>query len=260
MENKIKAMIIDDESKSRDNLKWILEKYCPSVQILAQANSAKTAYILINELKPNLLFLDVEMPRGSGFDLLKMLPNIDFEVVFVTGFDHYALQAIKYHALDFLLKPIDIDELIECVDKVEIQVNKKLDTERLERLLENLENKNTELQQIAIPLKDGREFIPVEQITGCEADGSCTWINLESGRKILSSKNLGEYEKLLPKPDTKFKNRFFRVHYKHIINLSSIKKFNRGEKYIELNDGSKISIAQRRVSSFSDVLREMGLL
>ena len=191
---------------------------------------------------------------------MKSLPKIDFEVVFVTGFDHYALQAIKYHALDYLLKPIDIDELIEAVKKVEIQINKKLDTERLEKLLDNMEDQNATQQQIAIPLHDGREFIPVHQIVHCMADGACTWIYMESGRKVLSSKNLGEYEKVLPKPNGQFQNRFFRIHYSYLINLTYIKKFNRREKYVELKDGSKIAIAQRRGSQFTEILKGMGLL
>ena len=260
MERKIRAIIIDDESKSRDNLNWILKEYCPNVEVLAEADSARNALSLIESLSPNLLFLDVEMPHGTGFDLLKWLPEINFEVIFVTGFDHYALQAIKYHALDYLLKPIDIDELVEAVKKTEVQISKKIDTERLEKLLQNLQDRNTEERQIAIPMRDGREFFPIDQIVSCEADGSCTWIQLEAGRKVLSSKNLGEYEKILPKPEAQFKNRFFRVHYSYIVNLSSILKFNRREKYVELKDGRKISIAQRRITPFSDVLRKMGLL
>lgn len=263
MANKIRALIIDDENKSREILKWMLEKYCPSVEILALAESAELAELahqLIEQHKPNLLFLDVEMPYGTGFDLLKRLPKIDFEVIFVTGFDHYALQAIKYHALDYLLKPVDIDELIEAVKKVEVQLKKTLDTERLEKLLTNLQDNNQEQQQIAISQHDGREFIPIEQIIRCQADGACTWFFLENGKKILSSKNLGEYEKILPKPNGQFQNRFFRIHYSHVINLAYIQKFNAREKYVEMKDRSKIPIAQRRGPQFSDILRQMKLL
>lgn len=260
MSKKIKALIIDDENKSREIIKWMLEKYCPNVEILGLAESAEMAFLMIEELKPNLLFLDIEMPYGTGFDLLKRLPKVDFEVIFVTGFDHYALQAIKYHALDYLLKPVDIDELIDAVKKVEIQINKAIDTERLEKLLTNLQDQNQEQQQIAISHHDGREFIPIDQIVRCLADGACTWFFLVNGRKMLSSKNLGEYEKILPKPNGNFKNRFFRIHYSHIVNLTHIQKFNRREKYVTMKDNNKIPIAQRRGSQFTEILQKMKLL
>ena len=259
MNKKIKALIIDDEKRSRDILKFMLEKYCPEVEVLSLAESAEAAYNKIQELQPNLLFLDIEMPFGTGFDLLKRLSKIDFEVIFVTGFDHYALKAIKYHALDYLLKPVDIDELIEAVKKVDQLLSKKIDTERLDLLLKNLQDSNQEQQQIAITRQDGREFIPVKNIVRCLADGSCTWFFLDDGRKLLSSKNLGEYEKILPKPNGQFQNRFFRIHYSHLVNLSYIQKFNRKEKFVELKTGDQIAIAQRRGTPFSEILKQMKL-
>ncbi|MEO1413021.1 MAG: LytTR family DNA-binding domain-containing protein [Bacteroidota bacterium] len=260
MKKAIRSLIIDDENKSREVLKWMLQEYCPEVEILGLAESAEVAFEQIQRLHPNLLFLDVEMPYGTGFDLLKRLPQIDFEVIFVTGFDHYALKAIKYHALDYLLKPVDIDELIEAVKKVQWQIDKRMDTERLEKLLSNLQNQDAGQRQIAITQQDGREFIPVANITRCQADGACTWFYLVDGRRLLSSKNLGEYEKILPSPQGNYQNCFFRSHYGHLINLSQIKRLNRREKYVELKNGQRVPIAQRRAPRFSEILKQMNLL
>lgn len=260
MPNRIKALIIDDEVSCRKSLKRMLEEYCPEVEILGEASSAEQAYQQIERLNPNLLFLDVEMPYGTGFDLLKQLPKVDFEVVFVTGFDHYALQAIKYHALDYILKPVDIDELIEAIGKVKYQLSKKIDTERIEQLLMNLQGQNAQQKQIAITHTDGREFIPVSEIIFCKADGACTWFFLKNNRKVISSKNLGEYEKILPKPDMQSEDCFFRIHYRYLINLNAIYKYNNLSKYVEMKDGNKIAIAHRRSSEFSVVLRNKNLL
>ena len=196
--SKIRTVIIDDEQKSRSILQSMLQKYCPQVTVVGEAESAEQALRVILKEKPNLIFLDVEMPHGSGFELLKQLPNLSFEVVFVTGLDFYALQAIKFHALDYLLKPVDIEELIQAVLKTETVLEQKLDNERLTQLLTSLNNPDHEMRQIAIPTLEGRVFIPVEEIIRCEADGGCTWFSLTNNRRILSFKNLGEYEKLLP--------------------------------------------------------------
>lgn len=260
MNKSIKALIIDDEAKSRNALKWMIEHYCPNIEIMALAASVEEGIRCVQSYRPNLLFLDVEMPYGSGFDLLKQLPSIDFEVIFVTGFDQYALQAIKYHALDYLLKPLDKEELLGAVRKVEIQLSKKIDSERLEKLLTNLQHTNHGLRQIAIAQNGGRTFIPVEQIVYCMADGACTWFVMANGQKLLSSKNLGEYEKVLPAPADQFQNHFFRIHYRYTINLSYIQQFNWREKYVELKNGTRIAVAQRRVGQFKDLLQAMNLL
>jgi len=260
MKEKIKALIVDDEESSRAIMKLLLAQYCPDIEVVGEASSAKLAYTKIKELRPSLLFLDVEMPYGTGFDLLRQLDKIDFEIIFVTGFDHYALQAIKYHALDYLLKPVDIDELMDAVGKVKNQLSKKIDTERIEKLLANFQNQNSNQKQIAITHADGREFIPVHQIVYCMADGACTWFYLESGRKVISSKNLGEYEKILPKPIGQSSDCFFRIHYRYLINLSYIYKYNNLEKYVEMKEGSKITIAHRRGPKFSEILKKMNLL
>ncbi len=260
MTKKIKTLIVDDEESSRTILKLMLARYCPAIEVMGEASSAKLAHLKIKETRPSLLFLDVEMPYGTGFDLLRQLDKIDFEIIFVTGFDHYALQAIKYHALDYLLKPVDINELMEAVEKVKNQLKKRIDTERIEKLLENFQNQNPKQQQIAITHADGREFIHISQIVYCMADGACTWFYLINGRRVISSKNLGEYEKILPKPTGQTSDSFFRIHYRYLINLSYIYKYNTLGKYVEMKEGSKIGIARRRGPKFAETLKKLNLL
>ncbi len=256
----INAIIVDDEEKSRGTLSLILNKYCSDINIIGMAESVDEAYGMIIKQNPNVLFLDIEMPHASGFELLKRLPNINFEIIFVTGFDHYALQAIKFHALDYLLKPIDIDELIIAVNKVKTTLSNKINAANLTGLLKTINTSSPVIQQIAIPTPDGREFIAINEIIRCEADGIYTWFYLENNKKIISSKNLGYYEKLLPNTKHQDSNPFFRIHHRHLINLSFIKKFNRKENFIEMIDASKLTIAQRRKARFFSILKNSNLL
>lgn len=251
----IKAVIIDDENKSRRILSKMISKYCPSVEIVGKASSSEEALKVFNETQPNLLLLDVEMPYGSGFELLKKLPKAKFEVIFITGFDQYAIQAIKFHALDYLLKPIDITELVSAITKAEEAIVNKIDNQRIHRLLQNLDNKEQSTHQIAIPTLEGREFIPVEKIISCAADGIYTHFNLKNNEKLLSSQNLGEYEKLLPGSKDLTPHRFFRVHHSHLINLFYIKKINKRDNFVIMRDSSEIPIAQRRKSEFLSLIK-----
>lgn len=252
--SKITALIVDDEAKSRSILAKLLNDFCPEVDVVGDAESVDTAFREFIEKKPQLLFLDIEMPHGSGFDLLRRLPNLNFEVVFVTGFDHYALKAIKFHALDYLLKPVDIEELIQAVKKAKKAINQTQDTQRIKQLIVNLSNPDPSTQQIAIPTSEGREFIPVEQIIYCEADAGYTTIYLKNKRKLVSSRNLGEYEKLLPSPDESQKHRFYRIHYGQLVNLFFIEKYNSRENYVLMSNGAQINIAQRRKSKFLELV------
>ena len=251
----IRTLIVDDEASSRNVLQKLLRKFCPNIKIVGVAASIDEAYQLFIKGRPQLLFLDVEMPNGTGFDLLMKLPHHQFEVIFVTGFDHYALKAIKYHVLDYLLKPIDVDELTHAVQKAENALLKQADTDRLQQLLSNIRNTDPSTQSIAIPTIDGQEFIRIEQIIYCQADGSYTWIYLDSEHKLLSSRNLGEYEKLLPKASKIEKHSFFRIHYAQLINLFYIKKYNSRENYVQMSNGDKVNIAQRRKSGFLEIMK-----
>lgn len=222
----------------------MLSEFCPQVQLAGEAGNADTGKKMILDKKPQLVFLDIEMPYGNGFDLLNDLMPIDFEVIFVTAFDKYLLQALKYSALDFLLKPVNIEELKNAVKNAEIRIHKNLINQQLSILLENF-RKESSLKKIAIPTAEGFDFISVSDIVRCEAMGSYTRIHFNNSQKVLVSKPLKDYESLLPE------DIFFRIHNSHLINLNYIKKYNRGRGgVVELEDGSVIEVAVRRKEEF----------
>lgn len=241
----IEAVIIDDEPKNVKILRNMLTEFCPQVLLLGDADNAKTGFALITEKKPNLVFLDIEMPYGNGFDLLNALGPVDFEVIFVSAFDKYLLQAFKYAALDFLLKPVNIDELKAAVANAEKRIERSSVNQQIGLLLENFRKPSPLLQKIAIPTTDGFDFISIESIMRCEAQGAYTEIYVKGNRKILVSKPLKDYELLLPEEV------FFRIHNSHLINLNFIKKYSKGRGgFVELEDGTVIEVAVRRKEEF----------
>lgn len=247
----INAVIIDDEPKNIKVVKNMLQEFCPQVQLLGEADNSKTGKKLILETNPQLVFLDIEMPYGNGFDMLNDLMPVNFEIIFVTAFDKYMLQALKYSALDYLLKPVNIDDLKAAVKSAESRVQKNLINQQLQILLDNFKKKEPALKKIAIPTTDGFDFISVSDIVRCEAQGSYTKIHLNDSRSFLISRPLKDYESLLPE------DIFFRIHNSHLINLNYIKKYNRGRGgFIELEDNSKIEVATRRKDEF---LKKFGL-
>jgi two-component system, LytTR family, response regulator len=241
----IEAVIIDDEPKNVKILRSMLTEFCPQVIITGDADNARTGYELIVSQKPNLVFLDIEMPYGNGFDLLNQLTPASFEVIFVSAFDKYLLQAFKYAALDFLLKPVNIDELKAAVLNAEKRIQKQAVNQHLSLLLDNFRKPSVALQKIAIPTTEGFDFIFVNEIIRCEAQGAYTEIYIKDSKKILVSKPLKDYESLLPE------DIFFRIHNSHLINLNFIKKYNKGRGgFVELDDGAIIEVAVRRKEDF----------
>lgn len=242
-----RSILIDDEEGAREALANILLTYFPDVEIIGKADSAKKGVEMICSLHPELVFLDIEMPGGNAFDLLSspaLERVMNFEVIFVTAFDHYALQAIKYSALDYLLKPVDMDELKKALLKYEGKKNEKnFFKEKLSVLLNNV-TADTH-RKIAIPDVDGLTFITVEEIIRCESDGNYTIIHTSAGKKMLSSRTLSEYDDLLSGGN------FFRVHRSHLINLHHIKKYYRGEGgYVVMSDESQIEVSRRKKNEF----------
>jgi two-component system LytT family response regulator len=213
--------------------------------LIGDANNTNEGKELIQQTKPELVFLDIEMPYGNGFDLLNKLMPVDFEVIFVTAFDKYMLQALKYSALDFLLKPVNIEELKNAVKNAEIRIRKNSVNQQLSILLDNFKKQESGLKKIAIPTADGFDFILIEDIIRCEAQGAYTKIHITNSKKILVSRPLKDYENLLPE------DIFFRIHNSHLINLNFIKKYNRGRGgMVELDDGSVLEVASRRKDEF----------
>ncbi|MFT3843912.1 MAG: LytTR family DNA-binding domain-containing protein [Lacibacter sp.] len=242
----IKVLTVDDEPKNLRILKELLRSYCPQVDHVGEAESMEKAIEMIHTLQPELVLLDIEMPHGNAFDLLDKIMPVDFEIVFVTAFETYTLKAFKYSALDYLLKPVNIDELKNAILKAQHRVDQKNFNLQLTNLLNNLRQKESSHQKIAIPSSNGGfEFISFNEIVFCEANGPYTYIITDDGRKLVSSKNIKEFEEILPA------SVFFRSHHSFLINLSKVKKYIKGRGgEVEMENGSVIELAIRRKDDF----------
>lgn len=244
MKRKLNTVIIDDEQDAVSFIRSIIREYCPGLEVTGEAFDANEGVELILANQPDLVLLDVEMPHGSGFDVLSKFPEKTFEVIFITAFNHYAIKAIKFSAVDYILKPINISEFIEAVDKVaEKRRNSPSPDRNFETLLENLNSSVP--PRLAIPTSDGMEYLNTRDIIRIEADRSYSWFFLAGKRKILVSKNLKEYQDLLNDRN------FFRSHNSHLINLEHVRKYLRTDGgAIEMDDGSQIPISRTRKDLF----------
>ncbi len=247
----IQAIIVDDEKHSRETLKNLIEEFCEGVQVLTLASSINEASSAIQELKPDLVFLDIELQTGTGFDLLASLPEINFEVIFTTAFDQYAIKAVKFSSLDYLLKPIDLEELQVAVEKAKTVKDKKAYSNQLKSLLQNLSHQ--QLTKICLPTAEGFEFINTDEISHCEASGSYTNFILTNGKKILVSKHLKAFENLLPEQN------FMRVHNSFLINLKEVHKFVKADGgYIIMNNNDTVSISRSKKDDFLEAMQNGG--
>ena len=242
----LRAIIVDDEQKGIQSLCNDLEAFELDVEVLAKCTSAIEGLKAIQKYKPDVVFLDVEMPGTNGFEMLGLVDNIDFEVVFVTAFSSYAIQAFKVSATDFLLKPVDEEDLREAVKKVKNSRKTKgnrFTKEHLEILINNLK---TELrnQRFAIPTMEGYAFHPLQGIIYCQAEGSATSV-VTTGKKFISGHNLKKFEKRLPKA------LFERIHSGHIINMEHIEEYRKGKAaYVVMSDGKVLRVAEKRKEHF----------
>lgn len=247
----IKAVIIDDEAKARRILDALLKEYCPDVQITALAEDVPAGVKAIHEHKPDMVFLDVEMPGYTGFQLLDFFKEPDFEIVFTTAHSDYALQAFRVSAIDFLLKPIQISELIAAVEKVKQKLGHS--KERLAVLKENFRD-NT-IKKLALPVAEGLIFADVNDLSHLEADGAYTHFHFSDGRKIIVSKKIKEFEDALG-----IENNFFRTHRSFIINLKKMKQYVKQEGgYVLLENDIQIPLARERKEEFLSVIARISL-
>jgi len=237
----IKTILVDDETRSRTNLRQLLAEFCPQVHIEGEAASATEALKLIRQYTPDLVFLDIEMGIESGFDLLKSLNgNQNFEVIFVTAFDRYGIQAVKACAIDYLLKPINILELTAAVEKAMVQIAPRKENVKLKELVANFDRGDEE-QRIAIPLHDKIEFVAINKIIRLEAEGNYTHIYMDGGKKYLVCKTLKEYHELLEQ------HHFLRTHQTHLINFRKIAAYVKTDGgYIAMDDGSQVPISRQK--------------
>ncbi len=215
----IRAILVDDEISNTKNLKALLAKYCPDIEVVAIANTINEAASSIKNNRPNLVFLDIEMGHQTSFDLLKTFETIDFQVIFVTAYNHYGIQAIKHAALDYLLKPIDIDELKLAVEKARKKVSTIAQNLQVEFLVQQLTTKQRLPQKIALASQNETRYLLISDIVRCEADGTYTVFHLLNEEKITSSKPLREYSDIL------IPHSFIRTHQSHLINPSYIQSW-----------------------------------
>ncbi|NCA84172.1 MAG: response regulator transcription factor [Clostridia bacterium] len=250
----VKAVIIDDEKKSRQALIGLLERYCHNVIILGEAEGVRTGIDLIKNTSPDVIFLDIQMQDGSGFRLLQSFEKIDFEIVFTTAFDQYAIKAIKFSALDYLLKPIVPQELIEAVQKVEeIKIARHQNmSKNIGVLLENINNPGTETRKIILATAEKIHVVDVDNIIRCESDNYYTNFFFKDGGRLLISKTLKENEYLLRD------HHFIRSHKSHLVNTKYIRGFVKGEGgYILMSDNSKVPVSRRRKELIMETLNNL---
>ncbi|HMR82581.1 MAG TPA: LytTR family DNA-binding domain-containing protein [Niabella sp.] len=242
---KYKTLIVEDEIMSLEFLKTLVSEFCPELQVTGTASNVEDAVRLIDEQAPDIVFMDIEMQTGTGFDVLQKVSKRSFHVIFTTAFDHYAIKAIKFSAIDYLLKPINLDELQEAVIKAIRSLEQKQQEKKIELLIKNLERSGKEGFSISLATSDGIEYIRLSQIIHLEANGPYTTFFIKNQKKIMVSKNLKEYELLLCDHD------FFRIHNSYIINLNEINRMIKTDGgYVIMSDESMIAISPRKKDEF----------
>jgi len=238
----IKAIIIDDEQESRNAISNILNNFCENISIVGQAKNVDEGVKIVNAKKPDVVFLDIQMPDGTGFDLLEKIEKVEFQVIFVTAYDQYALKAIKFSALDYILKPVDPQQLIDAVNKIR-EPNNGITTitKKIQTLLRN---KNG-FERITLPTFEGFRFINLKDIIRCESDNNYTNFYINSGEKILVTKTLKEYDETLSGLD------FVRVHQSHLVNIKFVDRYIKGDGgSIVMADGAEVEVSRRKKEEF----------
>ena len=245
----IKAILVDDEIHCLNTLTMLLGDLCPQVNIAARCSSAKEGLDAIKKINPDLIFLDIEMPLMNGFQMLEQLTEISFAIIFITSYDQYAIKAIRFSALDYLLKPVIRQELVDAVARVQ---SRKIfpSSEQFQMLLEKIRNKGGGFMKIAIPTHDGCDMIPTDQIISCEADDNYTYFHFRNGKRITACRTLKEVEEQLESFPS-----FLRVHHSYIVNLNEVTKYMRGEGgYLIMSDNSTVNVSRSRKEALLKIL------
>ncbi len=240
----IRSIIIDDEQHCLESLSLQLNEYCPDVQVLEQCSSGDEGWEAISKFRPELVFLDIEMPLMNGFELLERLSAISFAIIFTTSYDQYAIKAIRFSALDYLLKPIDPKELVVAINKVREQRHLPV-AEQFQQLLQHIKGNNNGFNKIAVPTAEGFELIPVENIMYCEANDNYTHFFLKNRSKIVACRILKDIETQLQ--DFSF---FVRVHNSYLVNLNEVTRYVRGDGgHLIMSDDTAVSVSRSRKDS-----------
>jgi len=241
----LRAVLVDDEENGLSALEQKLLEHCPQVKIAGAFTKPEQAIAAIEQFKPDIVFLDIEMPGINGFTLLQQLQYKNFELVFVTAYDHYAIKAIRFSALDYLVKPVDIDELRSAVERAEQKKNNTDNNDRLELLLDHLSNPRKDFKHMVIPSQDSIRFIKIDDIVYLEARMNYTHIYMKSGEKYVASRTIKEYEELLSA------STFIRIHNSYIINKDYLQKYERGEGgQVIMNNGVRLDVSKRKKADF----------
>ncbi|HXB91849.1 MAG TPA: LytTR family DNA-binding domain-containing protein [Puia sp.] len=246
----IKAILIDDELSSLQNLEQKITEFCPGVKVVATIERPEEALFLIRHHRPDVIFLDIEMPRMNGFRMLSELGNYNFEIIFTTAYNHYAVDAIRISAFDYLTKPVSIPDLQEAVNRLARSLNTRT-KERLDILKQSLNDVSNPGNKIAVPTSEGLEFILIKDIVRIESSSNYSRIHFVKGAPILVTKQLKDFEEIL------FPYRFFRVHNSHLINLGYIRKYIRGEGgIVVMENGDEVDVSRRKKDDFLRLINQ----
>lgn len=251
----LKAVIVDDELKSRENLQILLNDFCENVAVLSLASTITAGLEAIKEIQPDILFLDIQMHKETGFDLLRKLDKIDFEIIFTTAHAEYAIEAIKFAAIDYLLKPIDIADLRKAVSRVEKKLSDNFLRDRLDVLIQNFKSDSSEQYKLALPTSDGLTFINLKDVLYCEAMSNYTKFHMRDKSNYLVSKTLKEYETLL------VQHHFFRIHNSFLVNVREVKKYVRGDGgHVIMNNEQSLDVSKRKKEAFLSKISGTNLI
>ncbi len=235
----LKAVVIEDEPKTREAITNIINRLCDDVEVVATGHNIKTGIDAIYNGRPDILLIDVELADGNAFDILRHIFNIDFQVIFVTAHEGYALKAIKFNAFDYILKPFSVEELTSTIEKASKEVNRKKTEVYLESLLHSIDDR--ENKRIVLKTVDEIHLVNISEIINCEADSSYTHFYLKDGSQLTVSNHLKEYDELLRD------YHFFRVHHSHLVNLNEVKKFHKtNNAYVLMSNGKQVPVSSRK--------------
>ena len=250
----IKAILIDDDQNLREGMKGMLERFAPNIKIIGEADSVATGIEVMDTLKPQVVFLDIQLNDGTGFDILEQLAAkngaIKSNIVFITAHEQYAIKAFRFSALDFLLKPVDPEELQKVIVKIESVLEKTNDYAHIDLLLENIRKKVDNFKRIALSTSDGIHLFEISDIIRCESEDNYTKFYIKNSKPVMISKTLKEYEELLTE------HGFERIHQSHLINLNYLKSYIKKDGgYVIMADESHLPISQRKRERLQEILK-----
>ncbi len=247
----MKTVIIDDEINARQTIRKMIDQECEGVEIIGEAGDVKNGLNIINTYKPDIVLLDIQLPDGSGFDLLDKLDDYDFKLIFITAYEEYAVKAFKFSAIDYLLKPFDPDEVEKAVSRAKEAMAKEDTQLKLNAFLSNIENISKEVKKIVLKTSDSIHLVNVQDIIRCQADCNYTYFYLYGGKKLVVSKTLKEFDTMLTPYG------FFRVHQSHLVNLNYLDHFKKENEKIVLKDQTSVPVSHRKKEQLIQIFNQM---